>query len=66
MYSEISNIIQTGDTSAYSNINIEFDSNDICNIDDNARKYFYRNSVYVQTSDVMYRFQLDENYHTHI
>lgn len=59
MYSEITSIMQSGDTSQYDNVKMEFDSNDIITVDDSARCYFYQNSVYIQTSDVMYRFQLD-------
>lgn len=59
MYSEITSIMQSGDTSQYDNVKMEFDSNDIITVDDSARYYFYQNSVYIQTSDVMYRFQLD-------
>lgn len=58
---ELVDIIKHGDTSKYSNANIVFEKNDICDFDD-MKFYFYRNSVYVQVKTYMYRFQLDEKY----
>lgn len=62
IYSELVNIIETGDYSQYNNVNLEFEQSDTCNIDDNARYYFCHNSVYIQVDEYMYRFQLDDKY----
>ena len=60
--SEVANIISSGDTSGYDNIKANFDVNDICIIDDNTKYYFYHNSIYVQTEQCIFRFQLDKDY----